>query len=40
MTSTVSRHLGGSPPYSLLTIDDAPNLTSWIEICAAAWRQP
>lgn len=28
----------GSPPYSLLTIDDVPDLASWIEVCAAAWR--
>jgi hypothetical protein len=30
--------LGGSPPYSLLTIDDVPDLKTWIEVCAAAWR--
>jgi hypothetical protein len=30
--------LAGSPPYSLLTIDDVPDLTTWIEECAAAWR--
>lgn len=28
----------GSPPYSLLTIDDLPDLASWIEACAAVWR--
>lgn len=28
----------GSPPYSLLTIDDVPDLATWIEACAAAWR--
>lgn len=31
--------LAGCPPYSLLTIDDAPDLATWIEVCAAAWRQ-
>lgn len=31
--------LAGSPPYSLLTIDDVPDLTTWIEVSAAAWRQ-
>lgn len=30
--------LEGSPPYSLLTIDNAPDLATWIEVCAAAWR--
>ncbi|MEV0564097.1 hypothetical protein [Dactylosporangium sp. NPDC050588] len=30
--------LAGCPPYSLLTIDAAPDLTSWIEVCAAAWQ--
>ncbi|MFG1680792.1 hypothetical protein ACGFNP_11550 [Nonomuraea sp. NPDC049269] len=30
--------LAGSPPYSLLTIDDVPDLAAWIEVCAAAWR--
>lgn len=30
--------LAGSPPYSLLTIDDVPDLATWIEVCAAAWR--
>ena len=30
--------LPGSPPYSLLTIDDVPDLATWIEVCAAAWR--
>lgn len=29
----------GSPPYSLLTIDKVPDLATWIEVCAAAWRQ-
>lgn len=28
----------GSPPYSLLTIDEVPDLVTWIEACAAAWR--
>lgn len=28
----------GSPPYSLLTIDDLPDLATWIEACAAVWR--
>ena len=28
----------GSPPYSLLTIDHVPDLATWIEVCAAAWR--
>jgi hypothetical protein len=27
----------GCPPYSLLTIDDTPDLSSWIEECAGAW---
>lgn len=30
--------LNGSPPYSLLTINDVPDLATWIETCAAAWR--
>ncbi|GAA3654849.1 hypothetical protein GCM10022224_017330 [Nonomuraea antimicrobica] len=30
--------LVGSPPYSLLTIDKVPDLATWIEVCAAAWR--
>lgn len=30
--------LAGSPPYSLLTINGVPDLASWIEVCAAAWR--
>ena len=30
--------LAGCPPYSLLTIDTVPDLTTWIEVCAAAWR--
>ena len=25
------------PPYSLMTIDDAPDLAAWIELCAEAW---
>jgi hypothetical protein len=29
--------LPGCPPYSLLTIDGVPDLSSWIEECAAAW---
>ena len=29
--------LPGCPPYSLLTIDDAPDLAAWIELCAKAW---
>ncbi len=32
--------LAGCPPYSLLTIDEVPDLTTWIEVCAAAWRNP
>lgn len=31
--------LAGSPPYSLLTIDNVPDLATWIEVSAAAWRQ-
>jgi hypothetical protein len=31
--------LAGSPPYSLLTIDEVPDLRTWIEVSAAAWRQ-
>ncbi|WP_117208165.1 hypothetical protein [Allorhizocola rhizosphaerae] len=31
------RPLPGCPPYSLLTIDDVPDLATWIEVCAAAW---
>lgn len=27
----------GSPPYSLMTIDEAPDLPRWIELCAEAW---
>lgn len=27
----------GSPPCSLLTIDDVPDLSTWIEVCATAW---
>ncbi len=30
--------LPGSPPSSLLTIDDVPDLAAWLEVCAAAWR--
>jgi hypothetical protein len=30
--------LPGSPPYSLLTIDDVPDLKTWIEVSAAVWR--
>jgi hypothetical protein len=30
----------GSPPYSLLTIDDVPDLATWIEVCASLWRDP
>lgn len=29
--------LPGCPPYSLMTIDDAPDLASWLEGCAEAW---
>lgn len=29
--------VAGCPPYSLMTIDDAPDLATWIEVCAAAW---
>jgi hypothetical protein len=28
----------GSPPHSLLTIEDVPDLANWIEVCATAWR--
>ncbi|MEU4235805.1 hypothetical protein [Actinoplanes sp. NPDC026619] len=31
--------LPGCPPYSLLTIDAVPDLITWIEVCAAAWRE-
>jgi hypothetical protein len=31
--------LAGCPPYSLLTFDEVPDLTTWIERCAAAWRR-
>jgi hypothetical protein len=34
------RPLVGSPPYSLLTIDDVPDLATWIEVCAATWQHP
>jgi hypothetical protein len=30
--------LAGCPPDSLLTIDDVPDLRTWIEACAAVWR--
>jgi hypothetical protein len=30
--------LPGCPPYSLLTIDDAPDLATWIEACARPWH--
>lgn len=29
--------LAGCPPYSLLVIDDLPDLSAWIEACAVAW---
>ncbi|WP_211319857.1 hypothetical protein [Quadrisphaera granulorum] len=29
--------LPGSTEYSLMTIDEAPDLASWLEVCAAAW---
>jgi len=29
--------LAGCPPYSLMTIDAAPDLEAWIELCADAW---
>ncbi len=29
--------LAGSPPYSLMTIDAAPDLTTWIESTVDAW---
>lgn len=29
--------LPGCPPYSLMTIDEAPDLVSWIELVASAW---
>lgn len=29
--------LSGSPEYSLMTIDEAPDLAAWLEVCAAAW---
>ena len=32
--------LAGSPPYSLLTIDDVPDLSTWIEATARAWQEP
>jgi hypothetical protein len=31
--------LAGCPPYSLYTFDEIPNPPTWIEACAAAWRQ-
>lgn len=30
--------LPGCPPYSLLTIDAAPDVSSWIEVSAQGWR--
>lgn len=30
--------LPGCEPYSLMTIDAAPDLATWIETCAEAWR--
>ena len=30
----------GSPPCSLLTMDEVPDLATWIEVCAAAWHHP
>lgn len=30
--------LPGCPPYSLLTVDEAPDLATWMETCARAWR--
>ena len=30
--------LAGCPPYSLLTIDDIPDLPTWIERCARDWK--
>ncbi|WP_412515698.1 hypothetical protein K8Z49_28455 [Actinomadura madurae] len=30
--------LDGCPPYSLLTLDNVPDLATWIEVCAEAWR--
>lgn len=32
--------LPGCPPESLLTIDDVPDLNTWIEVCAAIWNRP
>lgn len=29
--------LRGCPPYSLMTLDDAPDLAAWIELSAEAW---
>ena len=29
--------LPGCPRYSLMTLDDAPDLAAWIELCAKAW---
>lgn len=31
------RALPDCPPCSLMTIDEAPDLTSWIEVCAERW---
>lgn len=33
------RPLAGCPPDSLLVIDEAPDLTTWIEQCATIWRR-
>ncbi len=30
----------GSPPCSLLIVDEVPDLATWIEVCAAAWHHP
>ena len=30
--------LAGCPPYSLMTIDDIPDLRTWIESCVRAWK--
>jgi hypothetical protein len=32
--------LAGCPPYSLMTIDDVPDLGTWIEVCAHSWQGP
>lgn len=31
--------LPGCPPYSLMTIDEVPDLASWIDVSAAAWTR-